>query len=109
MTKASYRPTPRLASSKGVFSTRKHGARGGRGCQDHHIKWRVEAMFEVGKFYSVTMADGTTYNNCEVLEVDMPLIKIVIALEPNDQKQSTILNTGSREFVAAQLSGPPGA
>jgi hypothetical protein len=67
-------------------------------------------MFEVGKTYSVTMADGTTYYGCEVVAVDGPLVKFRgLALADGDHEKETILNTGSREFVAAQPGGKLGA
>ena len=62
-------------------------------------------MFEVGKTYTIRMwEDGeeghelADYENCEVLEVSMPLIKFRQAT--ND---AVIVNTASLAFVQATL------
>ena len=67
-------------------------------------------MFEVGKSYTIRMwEDGeeghevADYENCEVLEVSMPLIKFRQAT--ND---AVIVNTASLAFVQATLESEDG-
>ena len=62
-------------------------------------------MFEVGKIYTIRMwedgEDGGTladYDNCEVVEVLMPLIKFKQPLN-----EDVIVNTASLAFVQATL------
>jgi len=62
-------------------------------------------MFEVGKTYTIRMwEDGeegeelADYENCEVIEVSMPLIKIRQA-----NNEDVIINTTSPSFVQASL------
>jgi hypothetical protein len=64
-------------------------------------------MFEVGKSYTIRMwEDGeegggiADYDNCEVVEVSLPLIKFRQAT--NDD---VIVNTASLAFVQATLEG----
>lgn len=67
-------------------------------------------MFEVGKTYSVTMADGSTHFDCEVVAIDGPLVKFRgLSLDAGSRDKETILNTGSREFVSAQPMEKRGA
>jgi len=62
-------------------------------------------MFEVGKTYTVKMIEGDTaieYGGCEVLEVNLPLIKITgMTRGPVNATRATILNTGSCNFISA--------
>ena len=67
--------------------------------------WRDESMFEVGKIYTIRMwedgEDGgmlADYDNCEVVEVMMPLIKFK---QPSNE--DVIVNTASLAFVQATL------
>jgi len=62
-------------------------------------------MFEVGKSYTIRMwedsEDGGTladYDNCEVIEILMPLIKFK---QPSNE--DVIVNTASLAFVQATL------
>jgi hypothetical protein len=62
-------------------------------------------MFEVGKSYTIRMwedgEEGTEladYDNCEVVEVSMPLIKFRQA-----SNEDVIVNTASLAFVQATL------
>jgi hypothetical protein len=62
-------------------------------------------MFEVGKSYTIRMweegEDGTEfadYDNCEVVEVSLPLIKFKQA-----EADEVIINTASPAFVQATL------
>jgi hypothetical protein len=62
-------------------------------------------MFEVGKSYTIRMwedgEEGTEladYDNCEVIEVSMPLIKFRQATN-----EDVIVNTASLAFVQATL------
>ena len=64
-------------------------------------------MFEVGKSYTIRMwedsEDGTEladYENCQVLEVSMPLIKFRQA-----ETDGVIVNTASLSFVQATHEG----
>jgi hypothetical protein len=64
---------------------------------------KEESMFEVGKSYTIRMwedgEDGgvlTDYDNCEVVEISMPLIKF--KQPPNED---VIVNTASLAFVQA--------
>jgi hypothetical protein len=63
------------------------------------------AMFEVGKSYTIRMweegEEGTglaDYDNCEVVEVSLPLIKFRQATN-----EDVIVNTASMAFVQATL------
>ena len=65
----------------------------------------TKAMFEVGKSYTIRMwedgEDGTEladYDNCEVVEVSLPLIKFRQA-----SNEDVIVNTASLAFVQATL------
>jgi hypothetical protein len=64
-----------------------------------------KSMFEVGKTYTVKMIEGDSeveYGGCEVLEVNLPLIKITgIGSGPVNATRPTILNTCSRNFISA--------
>jgi len=62
-------------------------------------------MFEVGKSYTIRMWEEgeeggvlTDYDNCEVVEVLMPLVKFK---QPSDE--DVIVNTASLAFVQATL------
>jgi len=62
-------------------------------------------MFEVGKSYTIRMwedgEEGTEladYDNCEVIEVSLPLIKFRQATN-----EDVIINTASLAFVQATL------
>jgi hypothetical protein len=64
-------------------------------------------MFEVGKSYTIRMweegEEGTglaDYDNCEVVEVSLPLIKFRQATN-----EDVIVNTASLAFVQATLEG----
>jgi hypothetical protein len=64
-------------------------------------------MFEVGKSYTIRMwedgEDGSglaDYDNCEVVEVSLPLIKFRQATN-----EDVIVNTASLAFVQATLEG----
>jgi hypothetical protein len=64
-------------------------------------------MFEVGKSYTIRMwEDGeegsglADYDNCEVVEVSLPLIKFRQATN-----EDVIVNTASLAFVQATLEG----
>ncbi len=56
-------------------------------------------MFKVGEKYTIVLrenGDNTTYAECEIVSVQMPLIKIK---QDGDEQ---ILNTGSLSFVSAK-------
>jgi hypothetical protein len=62
-------------------------------------------MFEVGKSYTIRMWEEgeeggvlTDYDNCEVVEVLLPLVKFK---QPSDE--DVIVNTASLAFVQATL------
>jgi hypothetical protein len=62
-------------------------------------------MFEVGKSYTIRMwedgEDGSglaDYDNCEVIEVSLPLIKF-----RQSSNEDVIVNTASLAFVQATL------
>ena len=62
-------------------------------------------MFEVGKSYTIRMWEEgeeggvlTDYDNCEVVEVLLPLVKFK---QPSDE--DVIINTASLAFVQATL------
>jgi hypothetical protein len=64
-------------------------------------------MFEVGKSYTIRMweegEEGSglaDYDNCEVVEVSLPLIKFRQATN-----EDVIVNTASLAFVQATLEG----
>jgi hypothetical protein len=66
---------------------------------------RDGAMFEVGKSYTIRMwedgEDGSglaDYDNCEVIEVSLPLIKF-----RQSSNEDVIVNTASLAFVQATL------
>jgi hypothetical protein len=66
---------------------------------------KAEVMFEVGKNYTIRMwedgEDGGTlidYDNCEVIEISMPLVKFK---QPSNEDM--IVNTASLAFVQATL------
>jgi hypothetical protein len=68
-------------------------------------------MFEVGKSYTIRMwedgEEGTEladYDNCEVVEVSLPLIKFRQATN-----EDVIVNTASLAFVQATLESEDGA
>ncbi|HWN49208.1 MAG TPA: hypothetical protein VNO18_05155 [Xanthobacteraceae bacterium] len=63
-------------------------------------------MFEVGKSYTIRMWEEgeeggvlTDYDNCEVVEVLLPLVKFK---QPSDE--DVIVNTASLAFVQATLA-----
>jgi hypothetical protein len=67
-------------------------------------------MFEVGKSYTIRMwedgEEGTEladYDNCEVVEVSLPLIKFRQATN-----EDVIVNTASLAFVQATLESEDG-
>ena len=67
-------------------------------------------MFEVGKSYTIRMwedgEEGTEladYDNCEVVEVSLPLIKFRQATT-----EDVIVNTASLAFVQATLESEDG-
>jgi hypothetical protein len=64
-------------------------------------------MFEVGKSYTIRMWEEgeeggvlADYDNCEVVEVLLPLVKFK---QPSDE--DVIVNTSSLAFVQATLEG----
>jgi len=66
---------------------------------------KEEAMFEVGKSYTIRMwedgEEGGTladYDNCEVVEVLLPLVKF-----KQSSNEDVIINTASLAFVQATL------
>jgi len=69
------------------------------------------AMFEMGKSYTIRMwEDGeeggvlADYDNCEVIEIAMPLVKF---RQPSNE--DVIVNTASLAFVQATLETDEGA
>jgi len=67
---------------------------------------KEQAMFEVGKIYTVRMWEEgeeggilADYDNCEVVEVLLPLVKF-----KQSSNEDVIVNTSSLAFVQATLA-----
>jgi hypothetical protein len=71
------------------------------------VQQREHAMFEVGKSYTIRMWEEgeegsiiSDYDNCEVVEVSLPLVKF-----KQSSNEDVIVNTASLAFVQATLEG----
>jgi hypothetical protein len=74
------------------------------------LQQKEQAMFEVGKTYTVRMWEEgeeggilADYDNCEVVEVSLPLVKF-----KQSSNEDVIVNTSSLAFVQATLETDEG-